>query len=258
MSFISIDGCTFHYRQDGRSDADVLLLAHSLGNDLAMWESQAAAFSRRFRVLRYDSRGHGETSATPGPYSIEQLGHDVVALLQALKIGRVHFCGVSLGGMVGMWLAANAPELVGHLVLCNTSPKLGPPSRWDERIRAVESGGLATVADTLVERWFTRDFRQAFPAIVERVIGRTLTMSAAGYIATCAAVRDMDQTGALERIDHRTLVIVGEHDVATPPSTGALMTQKIRHSTLVTLPAAHLSNIEAADAFNTAVMSFLS
>ena len=111
MPFISIDGCTFHYRQDGRPGADVLLLSHSLGNDLTMWESQVAAFSQKFHVLRYDSRGHGETSATPGPYSIEQLGHDVVALLQALKIARVHFCGLSLGGMVGMWLATNAPAL---------------------------------------------------------------------------------------------------------------------------------------------------
>ena len=258
MSFISIDGCTFHYRRDGRPGAGVLLLSHSLGNDLAMWESQVAAFSQKFHVLRYDSRGHGETAATPGPYSMEQLGHDVVALLQALKIERVHFCGLSLGGMVGMWLAANAPELIDRLVLCSTAPRLGPPSRWDDRIRAVESGGLAAVAETLVERWFTQDFRQSSPATVERVIGRTLTMSATGYVASCAAIRDMDQSDAISRIDQPTLAIVGEHDLAIPAGTGALLTQKIGQATLVSLPAAHLSNIEAADAFNNAVMSFLS
>ena len=257
MPFISIDGCRFHYRLDGPPDAKVLLLSHSLGNDLRMWESQMPAFTQHFRVLRYDSRGHGQTPTTPGPYSIEQLGHDVVAILQALGIARVDFCGLSMGGMVGMWLATNAPDLIDHLVLCNTSPKLGPPSRWDERIRAVESGGMAAVADAAVERWFTPSFRQSSPTTVERVIGMTVAMSAEGYVASCAAIRDMDQTDAIDTIAHRTLVVVGEYDPATPPASGALIAQKVRHSTLVSLPAAHLSNIEAASDFNRAVVSFL-
>jgi len=258
MALVSVEGRHVHYRLDGPPDANVLLLSHSLGNDLRMWDSQVEAFSRFWRVLRYDSRGHGESPATPGPYSIEQLGRDVVMLLDELQIERVHFCGLSLGGMVGMWLAVNAPARIERLILSNTAPKLGPPSRWDERIRAVEAEGMAAVAEMSAQRWFTPAFRRSCPAVVERIVDGLLHTPVAGYVASCAAIRDMDQTEVIGAIAHQTLVIVGAEDAAIPPADGALIAQKIARATLVSLPAAHLSNVEADGPFNDAVVSFLS
>jgi len=257
MPFVSVEGCRVHYELDGPADAKVLVLSHSLGNDLRMWDGQLAAFTRSWRVLRYDSRGHGETSATPGPYSIERLGRDVVMLLQALRIERAHFCGLSLGGMVGMWLGVNAPERIERLILSNTGPKVGPPSRWDARIHAVETGGMAAVAEASAERWFTPAFRQSCPAVVDRIVDGLVRMPVAGYVASCAAIRDMDQTEDLGAIVHQTLVIVGAEDSAIPPAAGAFIAEKVAHATLVSLPAAHLSNVEAGGPFNDAVVSFL-
>jgi 3-oxoadipate enol-lactonase len=256
MSHIAIDGCRIHHRFDGADDAPVVLLSNSLGTDMAMWEPQMPALTARFRVLRYDSRGHGRSDAPPCPYTIDRLGRDALGLLDALGLQHVRFCGLSKGGMVGMWLAVHAADRIERLVLSNTAAHLAPASAWDDRIRAVREGGMASMVDTVLERWFTAPFRAAAPEKIEPVRRMLLATPVEGYAACCAAIRDMDQREAIRGISVPTLVVVGEHDPATPPPLGALVAQRIPGARLVTLPAAHLSNIEAESGFNSAVIDF--
>jgi 3-oxoadipate enol-lactonase len=257
MPFAEISDGSIHYRMDGSSDAPVLVLSHSLGADHSMWVRQAAAFSPLFKVLCYDCRGHGRSLVTPGPYSIELLASDVVSLLDRLEIAHAHFCGLSMGGMVGMWLAAYQPARVDKLVLANTAAQLGPPAIWDTRMAAVRLGGMAAVAGTIIERWFTPAFRGHSAAEVEAVRQTILAAPPEGYIASCAALRDMDLRADLASIRSPALVITGRDDPATPPEAGRALASAIHGARLVELPAAHLSNIEAAAAFNTAVLDFL-
>lgn len=257
MPYVTVDGCRLFYQWEGAADAPVLLLSHSLGSDLTMWDRQIPVFSQHLRVLRYDSRGHGRSETAPGPYTIERLGRDAAVLIETLGLESVAFGGLSMGGMVGMWLGVNAPHLLRRLVLANTSSKLGPRSAWDERIRAVTSSGMSAVADAVITRWFTPEFTRHSPAEVDRCRALLLSTPVEGYAACCAALRDMDQSGAMSRIAPPTLVIVGDRDPATPPSHGEEIAAAIAGAQLVRLPAAHLSNIEAADAFNVAVLRYL-
>src|SRR5450755_3666916 len=157
-----------HYQLDGPAGAATLVLSNSLGTNLSLWEPQLPAFSKDFRVLRYDSRGHGQTSATPGEYSVELLGRDVIQLLDALKLDRVHFCGLSIGGMTGMWLGVNVPQRLNKLVLCNTAPKIGNADGWNARIKTVREGATKAVSEPVIERWFTPDFRAKNPDVVAK------------------------------------------------------------------------------------------
>jgi 3-oxoadipate enol-lactonase/4-carboxymuconolactone decarboxylase len=222
-----------------------------------MWDPQVAALSDSFRILRYDHRGHGQSSATPGPYTIETLARDVVALLDALKIARVHFCGLSLGGMVGMWLGASAPDRVEKLILANTSAQLGPPENWNSRITAVRQSGMQSISDAVLGRWFTPAFREAAPQSVSAIRQTLVSTPPEGYCSCCAAIRDMDLRSALPTIHAPTLVINGTHDPATPPAMGQQIAAAIPGAVVTELPAAHLSNIEAADGFNAALREFL-
>jgi 3-oxoadipate enol-lactonase len=257
MPFAEVSSGRIHYRFDGDADAPVLAFSNSLGIDLSMWDRQVAALQRSFGILRYDGRGHGASLAAPGPYTIELLARDVVDLLDHAHIARVHFCGLSLGGMVGMWLGAHEPARVERLILANTAAQLGPRETWDARIEAVRKGGMASIASTVVDRWFTPAFRDRSPADVEAVRRMLLATSAEGYVACCEAIRDMDQRGELAAIRSRTLVIAGRHDPATPPATCRMLANAILGARLVELSTAHLSNIEAADLFNAAVVDFL-
>jgi 3-oxoadipate enol-lactonase len=257
MPFAEVSGGSIHYRIDGAPDAPVLVLSHSLGTDLAMWDRQVAALGRSFKVLRYDGRGHGRSLVTPGPYSIELLARDVVSLLDRLGTARVHFCGLSLGGMVGLWLGAHEPARVDRLVLANTAAQLGPPEVWDARVEAVRRGGMAAVAGGVVERWLTPAFRERCPAAVEAVRHMLLAAPTEGYAACCSAVRDMDQRAEMASVRSPTLVIAGRHDPATPTDTGRAIADAICGAHLTELNAAHLSNVEAAEAFNAAVLDFL-
>src|SRR5438132_3779755 len=169
MPFIDARGTRIFRRFDGSPDKPLLVLSNSLGTNLSLWDPQMDAFAARFRVLRYDSRGHGQSAAPPGPYRIADLGQDLVALLDALGLDRVRFCGLSKGGMVGMWLATNAPERVERVVLCNTSAHLGPPELWNKRIEVVRASGMEAIAPQVIERWFTREFRERAPESVEKV-----------------------------------------------------------------------------------------
>ena len=257
MAFIDIADLRLYYRFDGADDAPVVMLSNSLGTNMAMWDAQMPALTARYRVLRYDSRGHGQSAVTPGPYSIEQLARDAVALLDALQLTRVRFCGLSLGGMVGQWLGANAAQRLSRLVLCNTTARIGTADAYNARIDAVNKGGMATIVDGVLARWYTAPFIAAAPDAIAATRTMLLTTPAAGYAASCAAVRDMDQRDSATRIAAPTLVIAGTHDLATPPLEGRFLAERITGARYIELAAAHLSNIEAPTAFTAALTGFL-
>ena len=254
---IDVAGAGIHCRFDGAADAPVLVLSNSLGTDLAMWDAQVPQLARRFRILRYDTRGHGATAVAPGPCAIDLLGRDVVGLLDALRIERAHFCGLSLGGMTGMWLGAHAPARLDRLVLANTAARIGSPETYDARIEKVRASGMGAVSQAVLQRWFTPGFAAEHPdriADMRRMIERT---PVEGYAACCMAIRDMDQRDAIAAIGAPTLVITGTHDLATPVADGRFLAERIKGSTCVELDAAHLSNIEAAPAFTATLLAFL-
>lgn len=257
MSFLDTGTGKLCYEIEGPDNAPVLVLSNSLGTTMDMWLPQLPALTEHFRVMRYDTRGHGQSEVTTGPYSIAQLGRDVVALLDGLNIPSAHFCGLSMGGMTGIWLGVNAPDRIGRLVLCNTSAAIGVPEVWNARIAKVKQDGMESIIDGVLERWFTADFLVHATAQVERVRQMLRNTSAEGYVANCAAVRDMDQRSELSRITAPTLVIGGRHDKATPPEHGELIARAIPGAKYVELNAAHLSNWEVAQAFTQQLLSFL-
>ena len=258
MLYCDLPSGKFAYRWDGPPGAPVLVLSNSLGTDYSMWDVQMPMLQRCFRVLRYDSRGHGVSAVPPGPYTIEMLGRDALALLDALAVRQAHFCGLSLGGMVGMWLAAHCPERIDRLALCNTAARMGPPQFWDARIEAVRREGLATTSASIVARWFTPAFFAAEPATVETMRRMLARMPTDGYIACCEAIRDMDQREALPRIRAKTLVLAGSDDAAATPADGRYLAETIPGARYLELPTAHLSNIEAPQPFNDALIRFFS
>lgn len=260
MAFVQLADGELHYQIQGPVDAPVLVLSNSLGTDLHMWDAQMTAFAEHFRVLRFDTRGHGKSLVTPGPYSIEQLGHDVLALLDALNIERVHFCGLSMGGLIGQWLGINAGERQHKLVVCNTAAKIGDPSVWNPRIETVlRDGSAAMVAlrDASIARWFTADFAQANPAVAKQITDMLAATSPEGYAANCAAVRDADFRDQLSSIKVPMLVIAGTEDAVTPPSGGHFIQEHVQGAEYAEFYAAHLSNVQAGDAFSVRVLAFL-
>ena len=257
MPIATINHISLHYQLEGDKDAPVLMLCNSLGTTFEMWEPQMAALLTRFQVLRYDTRGHGQSAVPPGPYSIAQLGQDALALLDYLGLKRVDFCGLSMGGMTGMWLGIHHPNRIRRLVLCNTAAKLGTPERWDSRLAVLAREGMAGLTDSILERWFTRRFQERAPDVIERVRAMLLSTKPQGYEANLIAIRDMDQLQDISKIDVPTLVIAGCHDGSTPPELGRQIAQRISGSRYVELDAAHLSNWEQADAFTVVLMDFL-
>jgi 3-oxoadipate enol-lactonase len=257
MPFITLAGDRFHYRFDGPEGAPVLLLSNSLSTNLTMWDGQIALWAKQFRVLRYDSRGHGQSAAPARPYGMAELGQDVLRLMDALKIERAHWCGVSKGGMVGMWLASHAGHRLGKVVLANTAARMGPPDLWNARIATVKAGGMEAVVDATTQRWFTESYRTAQPKGVAAVRKMILGTPADGYAGCCAAIRDMDQREAIRAIENPVLVIGGAQDPATPPAAARLIHETIAGSKLVMLEAAHLSNLELPDQFGQTVREFL-
>ncbi len=256
-SFIDLAGTRLHYRIDGPAGAPALVLSNSLGTDLHMWDPQVPELARMFRVLRYDTRGHGQSGATPGPYSVEQLGRDVLGLMDGVGMERAHFCGLSLGGMTGMWLAVHAGYRIDRLVLANTAARIGTPDAYNTRIEKVRAAGMMPIAPAVLERWFTPAFIAQHADAVAPVRTTLEGIAPEGYIGGCAAVRDMDLREAIARITRPTLVIAGTHDLATPPADGRFIAEHIPGARYVELPAAHLSNIEAAARFTAAVLDFL-
>ena len=252
------DGVRLDCRWDGPEGAPVLVLSNSLGTDSAMWAPQIDAFAGRFRVLRYDSRGHGLSEAPEGAYSLDRLGRDVLDLLDALGVERAHFCGLSLGGMVGQWLAVQAPQRIDRLVLANTSAYMGPPANWQARIEGVMARGMAPLAEASVARWFTPGFALRDPQTVAGIRAMLLANRPVGYAGCCAAIRDMDLRAVARLNALPTLVIAGDADPATPLADARFLADAAQDARLSVLhPAAHLSNVEQPGAFAQAVLDFL-
>lgn len=255
--FVASDGARLAFRFEGPEDGPVLVLSNSLGTAMAMWRPQMTQLSRRFRVLRYDSRGHGRSSAPAGDYSMARLGRDVVELMDHTGVAQASFCGLSMGGMTGQWLGAEVPERIRRLVLCNTSPCMGPKG-WRDRIEAVREGGLEAIVDAVLARWFTPQFEARRPVTMSRMRALLLSQKPEGYIGCCAAIRDMDLRSSASAIRAPTLVIGGTADQATPPADSEWLAKTIPGASLAMLPAAHLSNIECSGAFTRLVCGFLS
>ncbi|HYT07806.1 MAG TPA: 3-oxoadipate enol-lactonase [Rugosimonospora sp.] len=258
MPFIDVNGVCLRYRLEGKPGAPVIVFSNSLGTNLSMWEPQVSALRGDFRILRYDTRGHGLSAVAPGPYTQEQLGGDILALMDAIEIPRAHFCGLSMGGQVGIWLGANAPQRFARLVLCDTAAHIGNPEIWNARIAAIRAGGMPAIVSGTIERWFTPRFIAHSPEVVAPVRRMILDTPPQGYIACCEAIRDADFTEEASRVNAPTLVISGTHDPATPPAQGRLLASMIRGARYLEFDAAHLSNIEAAPEFTAAVGDFLS
>src|SRR5215475_7271003 len=188
MPMIDADGCLLNVSVEGRDAGPTLMLSNSLGSTIKMWEPQMKAFTEQFRVIRYDRRGHGKSGVAPGPYSMERFGRDVLAILDDLNIDKVHWCGLSMGGMVGQWLGANAPERMGRIVLANTACYYPDPANWLNRIKLVTDGGIAAIADTVLAAWLTVDFREREPQVAANLKAMLLATPVAGYIACCEAL----------------------------------------------------------------------
>ena len=258
MPFTTVNQVRVFYRLEGRASLPLLVLSHSIGTDHGMWEPQMEDLLSRFRVLRYDTRGHGASDTPPGEYSVEQLGRDVLGLIEALKLSRFAFCGLSLGGTIGQWIALHAPELLTGLVLANTSPRLGTAEGWNSRIAAVRQGGMASIVEMAMQRFFSPETIAQSSAYFESIRSVFLGTDANGYVGCCAALRDFDFNNSLQKIKTPTLVAVGERDVSTPWSgNGEILAQRIPGARVVRLAAAHLSNLEAPRSFTAAVCEFL-
>jgi 3-oxoadipate enol-lactonase len=244
------------WQADGPTSAPAILLSNSLGTSRALWNPQLDALVQRFRVVRYDTRGHGGSGAPDRDYTLDELGQDALAVLDAADVGRVHVAGISLGGLTGMWLGVHAPDRVASLVLANTAAHIGTQEIWAQRIGEARGTGMSGIADLMMLRWFTDAYRRSSPDVIDEVRSMVASCNPAGYVGCCAALRDADMRPALSRITARTLVIVGEQDPSTPPEQGAAVRDAIGHATLASFDARHLTNVECAAAFTREMLSF--
>ena len=259
MPFAEVNGTTLHYRFDGPVQGPVVMLSNALASDLTMWEFQVPALVEAgYRVLRYDSRGHGHSAVPEGPYSIELLAADAVGLMDAFDLEKVHFCGLSKGGMIGQMLGTHYGDRLISLTLSSTSAYMAPKEIWDERIETVRKGGIAVVVDATIDRWFTKAGQTNLASSVEKVRRVILNTPVEGFCACCAAIRDMDQRETIRNVITPTLVMVGEHDSGTPVSAAEYIHQGITSSSLTIIPdAAHFVQMEQSNIFNHALLEFI-
>jgi 3-oxoadipate enol-lactonase len=257
MARVKVGADFFNVLVEGGEKKPALLVSHSLGADLHMWDAQIPALTKHFRVIRYDSRGHGGSDATRGPYSIWRLGRDALAILDSLGVAQAHFLGLSMGAMVGLWLLANARERIGRAVLANSAAAVPPPDVWNNRIRMARENGMNAIAQMIVDLWFLKSYQDRAPDEVARIRETVKATPAHGYAAACAAIRDMDQRETVRAITNPVLLIAGTHDQAIPPDRSRFLASAIPGARLQTLEAGHLANIEAEAAFTAAVMDFL-
>jgi 3-oxoadipate enol-lactonase len=255
---VAANGIQIHYQVEG--DGPWVVLSHSLACSLAMWAPQVAALRARYRVLSFDTRGHGGSDAPPGAYSLEQLADDVHGLLGALAVERPHFVGLSMGGMIGMTFALKYPGVFRSLVLCDTSSRIPPEAKpvWDERIRIAGSEGMEPLVEPTLKRWFTEDLLKRRPPVVEEVARMIRATPPVGYAGCCHAIPKIDVTDRLREIRCPIQVSVGEQDVGTPVAMSRAIHEAAPGSALAILPqASHLSNLEQPEAFNRALLGFL-
>lgn len=257
---LKANGILINYESSGREGQAVVMLSHSLGSSSVMWEPQRPALESHFQVLRYDTRGHGGSEAVAGPYTFELLAGDVVGLLDGLGLSKIHFIGLSMGGMIGQALGLYHSDRLLSLTLCDTAAANPPGSReiWEERIDLVREKGLAPLLDPTLERWFSPEFVGQAPPILEKIRQQFLATSINGYVGCSQAIMDLDYLEKIGEIQIPTLIVVGEDDPGTPVSSARAIQERIVGAKLVILPGArHLSNVEQVDEFNRAVMDFL-
>jgi 3-oxoadipate enol-lactonase len=254
---VESNGARISYSVEGPAARPVLLFINSIGTTRDLWSPQVPALVGTYRIIRYDARGHGTSAVPAGNYSIEQLARDAIAILDAEDVKQAHVCGISLGGITAMWLGVHAPDRVSSLILANTAARIGSVESWTDRIALVQDRGMRAVAELAMKNWFTPDFHQRRPDVVASFKTIVESCPATGYLGCCAALRDEDLRDAISSITCPVLVVAGQTDVPTPPEALAFIHQQIKGSKMLTLDAAHLSNVEQADAFTSAVMGFL-
>jgi 3-oxoadipate enol-lactonase len=251
------DGCRIGFELSGAASAPPLVLSHALGTHRGLWDAQLEPLAQRFRVLRYDTRGHGRSDAPGGDYSIERLSRDVLSLMDHVEMSRAHVCGVSLGGLTALWLGVHAPGRVHSLVLANTAARIGTVGSWRERMRVAHAQGLGALVDATIERWFTPAFREAHPDRIARMTDRLVRTAVAGYLGCCAALRDADFQAEASRVTAPCLVVTGTRDKSTTHAAGQWLAEAIAGARLQAFDAAHLPNVECAPAFTEALLTFL-
>jgi 3-oxoadipate enol-lactonase len=251
------EGKSIYYELCGPADSPVLVLSHALGTNLNLWNDQVKALRGSFRILRYDSRGHGRSSADPGPYTISLLAADVLNLLDELGVTSAHFCGISMGGMIGQYLAIHHPERISSLVLSNTATRIGTREKWDRRIQGVMEGGMPAVLGEVLAGWFSARFRSVHSSIADSLAEALKTTSVQGYIGCCEALRDADLSQLIGRVKAPALIIAGTEDQATTLVASQFLHQEIRGSQLVALKCAHLACVEASAEFTDNLSRFL-
>ena len=254
--FISNDA-EINYQTFGDASQPAIIFSNSLGTQFNMWQPQISFFEKKFYVICYDTRGHGASSAPQGPYSIEQLGTDVVHLLDHLNIQKASFCGISMGGLTGQWLAIHHPERFNHVIVCNTAAKIGQEQAWNDRAQLVREQGLKPIAETAASRWFTEPFIRSNTAIVESLSNDLGAGSPEGYASCCEALAKADVREQLKNITIPTLVVAGQKDPVTTVADAQYIINHVRSSSLFEINASHISNIEQPKAFNQAIFSFL-
>ena len=254
--FIS-NNAEINYQTFGDASQPAIVFSNSLGTQLNMWQPQISFFEKKFYVICYDTRGHGASSAPQGPYSIEQLGTDVVHLLDHLNIEKASFCGISMGGLTGQWLAIHHPERFNHVIVCNTAAKIGQEQAWNDRAQLVREQGLKPIAETAASRWFTEPFIRSNTAIVESLSNDLGAGSPEGYASCCEALAKADVREQLKNITIPTLVVAGQKDPVTTVADAQYIINHVRSSSLFEINASHISNIEQPKAFNQAIFSFL-
>jgi 3-oxoadipate enol-lactonase len=257
MATVDRAGCRLRYEIDGHPTGPPILFSNSLGTTGELWNPQLEALSRRFRIIRYDTRGHGSSDVPAGPYTIEMLGLDAIAILDAAGVEQAHVCGLSLGGLTAMWLGVHRPDRLRSVTLVSTAARIGNTMMWEERIVQVQTSGVGSLADAAMGRWFSQSFRASHPDVVS-IYHRMLSETPApGYAACCAAIRDADLKSAIAGMPASTLIIAGHHDPVTPPADAEVMHERIPGSRVSLLDAAHILNVEQAAAFNDLLSTFI-
>jgi len=259
MPQANVNGTSIYYSMEGPEHGEVVMFSNSLASNRRMWKFQVPVLTEAgYRVLRYDSRGHGESASPPGPYTMEMLTLDAVGLLDFLGLEKVHFCGISLGGMIAQMMGAFHGDRLLSLILSDTTPYTASPEIWEERISTIRKRGMAAVVDATIDRWFTKAGQERLPEEVAEIRRMIQNMSEEGYCGCCAAIRPLDLRQAIGGISARTLVIVGEQDQGTPVSEAEFIQQRIASSLLKVIPdAAHFVNVEQSERFNAALLEFL-
>jgi 3-oxoadipate enol-lactonase len=257
MAFLDLPGLRLHYELAAQPGRPVLVFSNSLGTNLTMWDAQLAQLSAEFTLLRYDTRGHGQSSTPDGPYTIDQLGQDVLALLDYLGLERVNFCGLSMGGLTGQWLGVRATERVERLVLANTAAKIGTADVWNARFGVVRQHGMVPLAAATMERWFTTPFREQHPEHVQPLQAMLAACDPEGYLSNCAAIGDADFREEIASIQTPTLAIYGTHDPVTTEADARFLAEQIPGCATAGLEAAHLSAVEQPEAFASLLRGFL-